>query len=372
MPSAEAQNSAPVVTNVVAMQIPGTGNVRVTFDLADADGDSVVPNLVCSSDNGVNFDLVPVSVTGDVNKKVAPGTGKEIIWNAAADYPGRFWPQVVANVYAADGIAAGGEMVLVAAGSFPMGSASGEADELPVHTVTLDAFYLDKFKVTNGEFKQFIDAGGYSTQGLWSPAGWSWRTANAVSQPLFWGDPSYRSGPSYPGFPVIGVSWYEADAYARFVGKRLPTEAEWEKGARGTDGRTYPWGEGISGARANYSNSGDPYEFSLDQALITPVGFYDGRVDPPSGFVTTDSPGPYGTYDQAGNVWEWVGDWYQATYYASSPASNPPGPVTGINKVYRGGSWLLGISSLRSAERDGNAPTTRVKSVGLRLAMDAP
>jgi formylglycine-generating enzyme required for sulfatase activity len=333
-PAARAQNSAPVVTNVAAYQIQGTGQVRVTYDVSDAEGDQVTARLVCSSNGGGTFDLLPVSVSGHVNVQMAPGPGKEILWNAAADYPGRYWPQVVAKVYASDGPALASEMVLVPAGNFLMGSTSGNADEQPQHTVYLDAYYIDKYEVTNAEFEQFIDAGGYDIQALWSASGWNARQGNGWTAPAFWASGSYNSGPGYPGFPVVGVSYYEAEAYATFVGKRLPTEAEWEKAARGTDARTYPWGEGISTSRANYSSSGDPFE-----PYSTPVGFYDGRLHPNPPFQTTDSPSPYGGYDLAGNVLEWVRDWYSATYYASSPSSNPPGPVSGSYRVLRGGSW---------------------------------
>jgi len=134
-----------------------------------------------------------------------------------------------------------GEMVAVPAGDFTMGStAAGNSNELPVHTVYLNAFYIDKYEVTNAQFKSFIDAGGYTTQAFWSAAGWSARTSSSWTLPPYWTTGDYHSGPAWPDFPVVGISWYEAEAYAKFAGKRLPTEAEWEKAARGTDQRTYP------------------------------------------------------------------------------------------------------------------------------------
>lgn len=364
-----AQNSAPVVTNVVATQLSGTGTVRVTYDVSDAEGDLVTARLICSSDNGVTFDLLPVSVSGDVNTQMTPGPSKTITWNAAADYPGRFWPQVVAKVYAADGPALGGEMLLVPAGDFTMGTTGGNPSEQPVHVVYLDAFYVDKFEVTNAEFQRFMDAGGYTTRAFWSDAGWSWRTANNITVPAYWGIGQYHSGPDYPGFPIVGISYYEAEAFANFVGKRLPTEAEWEKAARGTDARTYPWGEGIDPSRANYYQSGDPYE----PDNTTPVGFYDGRLHPSPPFQTTDSPSPYGAYDQAGNVWEWVRDWYSSTYYSSSPAANPQGPATGTLRVLRGASWGNGAVDLRSTLRYWFEPYVRIyRTLGFRCARSAP
>lgn len=358
-----AQNSAPVVTNVVAGQIEGTGLVEITYDVIDADGDSITAMVICSSDNGVTFDLLPVTVSGDIHRSMAAGTGKQITWNAAADYPGRYWAQVVAKVVVSDGPSVSGEMLYVPAGNFVMGS-TYTTDEMPIHTVYLDAFYIDKYEVTNAEFEVFINAGGYATQAFWSAEGWSARNISGWIQPAYWATGEYHSGPGWPGFPVVGVSWYEAEAYANFAGKRLPTEAEWEKAARGTDERTYPWGNSIDGSRANYSSSGDPYDNSS-----TPIGFYDGRLFPSPPFQTTNSPGPYGAYDQAGNIWEWVRDWYSATYYSVSPSSNPPGPLTGSARVLRGGSWSFATTYLRCAGRSYNGyPSTRYPSIGFRCA----
>ncbi len=360
--SAAHANTAPVVSNVVATQIAGTGQVRVTYDVSDADGDQVTTRLICSSNGGSTFDLLPMSISGDVNRTMTAGTGKQIVWNAAADYPGRYFASVVAKVIASDGPASAGEMVPVAAGSFTMGSANG--GESPVRNVYLDAFSIDKYEVTNAQYKQFMDAGGYGTQAFWSAAGWSYRSSQGWTQPAFWGDDSYRSGTNWPGFPVMGVSYYEAEAYAAFAGKRLPTEAEWEKAARGTDARDYPWGAGVDGSRANYSGSGDPYESS--NAQITPVGFYDGRLNANPVFQTTNSPSPYGAYDMAGNVWEWVLDWYGS--YDSNQLTNPQGPLSGSYRVFRGGSWIVGASDLRCAARNGDDPGYRGGYFGFRCA----
>lgn len=365
--AARGQNSVPVVTNVVAYQIQGTGQVRVTYDVSDADGDPVTARLVCSSNGGTTFDLLPVSVSGDVNVQMTAGPGKQILWNAAADFPGRYWAQVVAKVYASDGPATSGEMILVPAGNFLMGSTSGSTEEQPQHTVYLDAYYIDKYEVTNAEFKQFIDADGYNIQAYWSTAGWSYRQSQGWTAPTWWTLGDYYSGPGYPGFPVVGVTYYEAEAYANFVGKRLPTEAEWEKAARGTDARTYPWGEGINVVRANYQNSNDPYE-----PYSTPVGFYDGRLHPSPPFQTVDSPSPYGGYDFAGNVSEWVRDWYSSAYYSSSPSANPPGPISGAYRVVRGGSWSDPTVNLRCAYRLAVQPPGRIGYIGFRCARTAP
>ena len=379
VPSTLLANSAPVVTNVTATQVQNTGQVRVTFDVGDADGDQVTARLICSSDNGVTFDLLPVTLSGDVNHQMAAGPGKQIVWDAGKDYPGRYWPQVVAKVIASDGPATSGQMVLVPAGSFTMGNNTWMP---PVRTVYLDAYYIDQYEVTNAEFQQFILAGGYDTQAFWSAAGWSWRQANAIAQPLNWGDPSYHTGSAYPGFPVLGVSWYEAEAYANFAGKRLPTEAEWEKAARGTDARTYPWGEDFTNQRLNYAGSLDPYD-----NWTTPVGYYDGTIQPNPPFQTLSGAGPYGTYDQAGNAQEWVRDWYAA--YDPNDLNNPLGPASGAYKVARGGNfttqgcantyWYLFPATFwrDGAVFDGcfyfyTGPDLRRMALGFRCARSAP
>jgi formylglycine-generating enzyme required for sulfatase activity len=259
-------------------------------------------------------------------------------------------------------VALSGEMVFVPAGNFTMGSTAGYPSEQPVHTAYLNAFYIDKYEVTNAQFKSFIDAGGYTTQAFWSAAGWTARTSGGWTLPRYWAGGYYHSGREWPDFPAVGVSWYEAEAYANFAGKRLPTEAEWEKAARGTDQRTYPWGNILDGSRTNYVGSGDPYDDSS-----TPVGFYDGRLHPSPSFQTTDSPSPYGAYDMAGNVWEWVTDWYQENYYSVSPPSNPPGPLSGSYRVMRGGAWNFAPDFLRSAYRLYSAPSDRGR-MGFRCA----
>ncbi len=325
-----AANSPPVVSNVVATQIAGMGQVRITFDVADADGDQVTVRTIASSNNGGVFDLLPVSVSGDCNHAMAPGTGKQVVWNAAADYPGRAWSQVIVKVYASDGPAYSGEMVLVPAGAFTMGGNTNSWQPAsPQHTVLLDAYYIDKYEVTNAEFGQFIATGGYNAQGFWSLEGWAWKVSKNRTQPS-----GYNA--TLPGWPVGGVSWYEAEAYAHYAGKRLPTEAEWEKAARGDDGRVYPWGSNSDDA--HFNQGGSPWGVGP-----APVGFYDGTLHTNPAFQTADGRGPYGTFDQAGNVLEWVNDWLGD--YPSGTVVNPQGPVTGTLKGIRGGSFEIGTSN---------------------------
>ena len=217
-------------------------------------------------------------------------------------------------------------MVLIPAGEFQMGSNDGDDDEKPVHTVYVDAFYMDKYEVTNAQYRKFIDATGYRA-------------------PRYWSGSRYNA----PDQPVVGVSWHDAAAYAKWSGKRLPTEAEWEKAARGgLPGKKYPWGDSIGHDDANYSGTGGKDHWSG----TSPVGSF--------------SANGYGLYDMAGNVWEWCSDWYDSSYYANSPSRNPVGPGSGQSRVLRGGSWDANGVNLRYALRGGNNPTSTSSDSGFR------
>jgi len=211
------------------------------------------------------------------------------------------------------------EMARIPCGCFDMGDHFGEglADELPVHNVCISAFEMDVHEVTNLEYWVCEYDGGCSPP---------YRTDSATRS-------SYYGNPSYNNFPVINVNWDQAKDYCEWAGKRLPTEAEWEYAARGgLAGKRYPWGDTISGTDANYKDSGDPWDNDT-----SPVEYY-----PPNG---------YGLYDVAGNVVEWVNDWYQEDYYSVSPQNDPPGPVSGTWHLGRGGAWYILPSYLRLAYR---------------------
>jgi formylglycine-generating enzyme required for sulfatase activity len=226
-------------------------------------------------------------------------------------------------------------MVEIPAGSFPMGIDNMEPAEGPEHEVDLDDYWMDRYMVTNYQFAQFLSDGN------------SQYYSNMPQQRIQnMGGGQFRALPGFEHFPVVMVLWSEAVAYADWAGKRLPTEAEWEKAARGTDARVFPWGNtDPMPDQANYLFSGDPWEQILVPPL-SPCGYYNGRNY--DGFQTTDSPGPYGNYDMAGDVWEWVADWFDPEYYASSPYENPQGPETGTVKVIRGGDCFCVTYFLRS------------------------
>ncbi len=227
----------------------------------------------------------------------------------------------------------GAEMVLVPAGEFVMGSEES-GNEKPRHRVYLDGFYIDKFEVTNALYKPFLQSARRNqSAGRDAPSDWSNSRFNGESQ------------------PVVGVTWHDADAYCTWAGKRLPTEAEWEKAARGTDGRKYPWGDQWDASRANSNES--------KLGKTAPVGSYAGGVS------------PYGAHDMAGNVWEWVADWYDPDYYQRSPERNPTGPDSGRTRVLRGGSWLYEPFGLRTASRFSFTPGFRGNLIGFRCARGA-
>jgi len=227
-------------------------------------------------------------------------------------------------------------MRLVPAGEFEMGSTNGESDETPVHTVYLDDFYMDKYEVTNALYKTCVDAGGCKTP----PQNTSSYTRD-----------SYYGNPEFDDYPVIYVDWNQAQAYCQWRDASLPTEAQWEKAARGTDERIYPWGEGIDCDKANYSGcKGD----------TTKVGSYESGQS------------PYGIYDLAGNVWEWTADWYSETYYQSSPSENPLGPDSGQYRMLRGGSCGSYGNNVRSSDRNWNLPTGASYGIGFRCSRSQP
>jgi formylglycine-generating enzyme required for sulfatase activity len=233
-------------------------------------------------------------------------------------------------------------MVHVPAGEFVMGGDEGGSDERPVHAVYLDDFYVDKTEVTNAQFAGFLNERGNQEEG-----GATWLHVEDEACLIAEIDGQYRPKNGYESHPVVEVTWHGAVAYCEWAGRRLPTEAEWEKAARGTDGRTYPWGEGIDCDRANYGGC-------AGQAIEV------GSL--PSG------ASPYGALDMAGNVYEWVLDWYDGVYYAASPSSNPQGPVSGSCRSVRGGSWVNGEKRVGVTARFSNAPDNAINNVGFRCA----
>jgi formylglycine-generating enzyme required for sulfatase activity len=227
-----------------------------------------------------------------------------------------------------------------------------EREELPRQRVTLDGFYIDRFEVTKAQFEKFVGATGHRTlpetqrdSSVYLEKNGGWQRVQIAN--ANWRSPNGPGSSAEPTHPVVQVSWSDAAAYCVWAGKRLPTEAEWEKAARGPDGRRFPWGDAWDPTRANGDRT---------VKRTTPVGSY------PQG------ASPYGVYDMAGNVNEWVVDWYDEGYYRRGPTRNPPGPVTGKFRVGRGGSWLDPFVVLETTRRFAISPSYASNVLGFRCA----
>jgi formylglycine-generating enzyme required for sulfatase activity len=229
-----------------------------------------------------------------------------------------------------------------------MGDVSGEGrpGERPVHTVYLNAFHLDIYEVTNIQYARFLNEYGRDTD----DAGHKLLNISGKYCLIEKVGHTYKPKDGHENHPVVGVSWYGAAAYARFYGKRLPTEAEWEKAARGgLAGRNYPRENNISQDDANYAGIGDKDEWSR----TSPVGSF--------------APNGYGLYNMAGNVSDWCADWYDPDYYARSPKQNPQGPDSGNSRVIRGGGWHFSDPYyLRVAYRSSRTPSDTFSYIGFR------
>ena len=265
------------------------------------------------------------------------------------------------------------DMVLIPAGEFLMGNPAGTdglPDEQPQRRIYLSAFYMDRYEVSNEDYLGFVSMSPHRMPENHNPASTLWNNQMPI--------------PGIEQHPVVNVSWTDADAYCRWIGKRLPTEAEWEKAARGTEGRRYPWGNEWIISMANSASywAGRTVEFESGAAweafwikgeggkiakekgvkgevLTMPVGSFPAAVS------------PYGLFDMSGNVAEWVQDWYDPNYYKTAPLTNPPGPERGAIKSMRGGSWLKPAVSLRTSDRDWGTMDSRPSGTGFRCAKDA-
>ena len=244
------------------------------------------------------------------------------------------------------------EMVLIPAGEFVMGSDKRKdrlayRSEIPQRSVYLNSYLIGKYEVTALEYLKFVLATDRLPQLDWRYDGGNFQETMAHH-------------------PIMHVSWYDADAYCKWAGKRLPTEAEWEKAARGVDGRLFPWGSEYAGpTRANFGRTGlsGPVRDRPERLLLYPpiisVDKYDNALS------------PYGLYQTIGNVAEWVSDWYDQDYYKKSPDRNPKGPETGTQKAFRGGGWMDSTTTMRAAMRNGTDPQTKINWMGFRCAQDA-
>jgi formylglycine-generating enzyme required for sulfatase activity len=259
-------------------------------------------------------------------------------------------------------------LVHVPAGSFAMGSDVWD-EELPVHNVYLNGYWIDQTEVTNAMFAKFIEATLYQTDAEKIGSGWDWNVNEGVWRKVEganWRQPR-GAGSDITGLenhPVVQVSWNDAQAYCEWAGRRLPTEAEWEKAARGSkDNRSYPWGDDVAeaGKRLNFADRNLPVNWANLQAddgfeYTAPVGSYSLGVS------------PYGVLDMSGNVWEWTADRYSIDYYSRSEPQNPTGPANGKRHVLRGGSWFNDLRDMRSAYRAADLPDASYTDLGFRCS----
>lgn len=244
-------------------------------------------------------------------------------------------------------------MVYIPAGEFLQGAADDPAaadDEFPQRSVYMKAYWIDQTEVTNAMYARFLNrAGNQKEQGFF------WADALSSSQDIRLADGEWVVSPGLEDHPVREVTWFGAQAYCQWAGRGLPTEAEWEKAARGTDGRIYPWGNSQPGCEtANY-------DAGCFLRVTTVIGSWPL------------SHSPYDVYDMAGNVWEWTADWFQADYYVTASSLNPTGSESGTEKVIRGGSYFPHdyAGHIRASNRESYRPTSSGPNVGFRCALDA-
>ncbi|MCE9537482.1 MAG: formylglycine-generating enzyme family protein [Nitrospirae bacterium] len=225
------------------------------------------------------------------------------------------------------------EMISIPAGPFIRGTDNGGFDERPQRTLVLDAFAIDRYEVTNFQYQQFVDATGHRKSGPPSRYAKNMSKMRGMNQ------------------PVVYVSWDDAETFCHWKGKRLPTEAEWEKAMRGTDGRLWPWGNVEQPNGANWARVQDGYE------VAAPVGAFQSDTS------------PYGVMDGAGNVMEWVSDWYAETYFKEAPEQNPQSPEYGTFRALRGGGYATTGADIRITSRSKMVQDFRDETIGFRCAV---
>ena len=357
--------ASPVVSNLSAVQRTGAKLVDVRYDLAALGFPTVAVSLQISSDGGATWTVPVTSVSGAIGSSVAPGTGKVIVWNAGTDWPQSYSTQMRFRVVADDG------MSLIPGGSFTMGRTSGDTDaDAPPTSVTLSPFYIQKTETTKAEWDEvrswavnngYTDlaagAGKGSNHPVHSVSWWDvvkWCNARSEKEGM---TPVYTvSGPVMrTGTAVPSVNW-SANGY------RLPTEAEWEKAARGeVEGKRFPWGtDTISHADANFRNEGGE-SYATGTTGNHPI-FGVGST-PYTSPVRSFGANGYGLFDMAGNVYEWCWDWYEANYYTTSNGTaDPKGPLSGARRAFRGGRWGFDAVAARCAHRGNNASPSDANS----------
>lgn len=364
-----AAAAPPVVSNVRASQVPGTGYVDIYYDLSDPDGGTMTIEVRVSSDGGLTYSVPATSLTGAVGSGVAIGSNKLARWNAGTDFGGNFIERCKVRITATDGNlpSAPAGMMAIPAGYFQMGDTLDGAGS-PTANILISQFYIDRTEVSKGKWDEvrtwaagngYTDlATGSSFNGALHPVHRiTWYDAvkwcNARSQkeglaPCYYTNAAKTSGYIYrTGSTTLTADMVDWNAN----GYRLPTESEWEKAARGGfTGRRFPWGtDTITHLQASYySSTGYAYDISATRGYHPTYG--SGTTAPCGSFAANG----YGLYDMAGNLWEWCWDWFGGTLGTPS-ATNPTGPASGSNRVLRGGSWSDDANYARCSDRNINA-----------------
>ena len=391
-----ASAAEPLVTNVRAAQQQGTKLVDVWYDVTGV-STAVYVGLQISSNAGSTFAVPATALSGDLGASVQPGRNRHIVWNAGTDWNNQLSNTMKFRVTASNTPPAPDGFALIPAGSFEMGNAlsasgGGWYYELPVHSVNVSAFYMGKYEVTWLEWRTVRDwavmhgytdlsgrvAGKADTHPVQTITWWEvvkWCNARTEYEnatkgtsltPCYYTDTAqtlvFRTGTNSPnGIDNARVKW-TANGY------RLPTEAEWEKAARGgLSGKRFPWGDRINQSQANYC--GVPSSVTYDDG---PAGYNSigsiGGTNPATSPVGSFAANGYGLYDMAGNVWEWCWDWYDSSYYTTSPGTDPRGATSGSYRVIRGGCWGIWANGCCAAARAAYGPGDFDDYFGFRVA----
>jgi len=355
-----AQNRVPFIDTVMVEQNQDNFLVEITYHVFDLDNDPMIVLVKVSDDGGTTFNVPAHTFSGDYGLGILSGSNKKIYWDAVNDYPDQYGVNFRVKLIVSD--AKINQLKQIDAGNFSMGEGAGIDD--PVHDVYLDQYWISPHEVTNEEYRLFCDM----TNRDYPPEGGTYQAPVTYFY-------------NFPEYPVVGVSWYDAVSFCNWLselegldpcydlmtweydstknGYHLPTEAQWEKAARGNlVQKIYPWGDEPPGNRCNYNG------YSGVLTSIMP-DFENDRGPLP---VDSLNANGYGLLNMAGNVWEWCNDWYGRNYYIDSPAENPLGPETGYEKVIRGGAWNTSEIRLHCAFRERYVPDTKQYDIGFRIA----